>query len=468
MPPVQETRAVRVHDELSGGTGKITFREFHNGTSELDIRMDEVDWKRVFDRGDTNRDGTINSDEWMIFSQFYPTLVDSLYYRIEDKWKTLSREEDQHFVSLEVQNLRKQFADTLATAAAAELDLVTLRKNLTTMEHDCEMATVNCQHSKQLLEESRGKTLAAQNSLDQRHQDLAQRITNKKDMTLKTTQFGPTLRKLAKEVKVKEDDHFRLQADLQRAERHAAQLRLRVAKSGTEIDQKVIEYEDMTRRKTEHQQHVRQLQEDICNSEDEIKIAEAEIQANQEIEIQVTQLHSNATADVADKITDMKFVASRIVDIERAMLCMKDEALHANIIAESRKVDLDRLQNDHRVLLEVREATTSAERRLISNEIALQGERDSLEKVQKIYDRVSNQVLTRIQSPHRHDNMTIDNLQKSRQVKISDTAQRSSSDSVIGFNNRSPSISPSRQQLSPGINNSMITHRVAKVQPHEK
>eukprot|EP01060_Flectonema_neradi_P030957 TRINITY_DN4592_c0_g1_i1.p1 TRINITY_DN4592_c0_g1~~TRINITY_DN4592_c0_g1_i1.p1 ORF type:complete len:468 (+),score=110.85 TRINITY_DN4592_c0_g1_i1:73-1476(+) len=467
MSPIQETRAMRVHDEISKGKGSITFREFYNEAVELDMDLSEADWRQVFDRGDANRDGVLDVDEWVIFSRFYPTLVDSFYYKIEDKWKTLSRDEDRHVVSVEVQNLRQQFTDTLAAATAAELDLSSLHKKVSELEHNCNVAAINSKHSEQLLTESHSKTQAARDALNQRHQYLNQKHADRKALTAGTAQFGPSLRKLAKDIKAKEEEHLRLQSDLQRAERHAAQLRTRVAKCGGEIDQKVIEYEDMTRRKAEHQQNLRQVHDDILSAEEEIKIAEAELHASQGIEIQVNHLYSSATADVADKMFEMKKAASQIVDIERAMLCIRDEALHTNMIAESRKVDLERLEANHRILLGVREATASAERRLISNEIALQTERESLEKEQRIYDRVSNEVLTRAHSPRKLDNMTLENIAKEVKPERSDTAKRSPTRAT---NNRCQSSSISPRRMTAGVKpaTAVIHRQVPKVQPHEK
>jgi hypothetical protein len=72
------------YDIDSGNKGYVLYSDLRAAFLRADINFDYATVGELFNRADTNRDGSISYEEWVRFAIDYPSIVDALFFRARD------------------------------------------------------------------------------------------------------------------------------------------------------------------------------------------------------------------------------------------------------------------------------------------------------------------------------------------------------------------------------------------------
>ena len=152
------------------GTGMIDFQHFYSNFSALGLPFSATITSELFKRVDTNKDGYITETEWQRFGELYPTLLDSLVFRIREHSIEQSRIE-------KIQQHNEQLLSHKRTAAATEAALEETKRAVKVLEGNYLRSKSSVETSTQLYE-SLTKSLEAENrSLQQSKEEVTVRLS---------------------------------------------------------------------------------------------------------------------------------------------------------------------------------------------------------------------------------------------------------------------------------------------------
>eukprot|EP01062_Namystynia_karyoxenos_P075698 TRINITY_DN732_c0_g5_i1.p1 TRINITY_DN732_c0_g5~~TRINITY_DN732_c0_g5_i1.p1 ORF type:complete len:562 (+),score=275.56 TRINITY_DN732_c0_g5_i1:95-1687(+) len=89
-----EEKARAVFDDLDTSNNRvIELDEFRKGYRTLHFDFTQATVDDLFQKADANGDGVISYAEWQRFTEVYPTMLDSLYFRCKDYWTNFQQQQ---------------------------------------------------------------------------------------------------------------------------------------------------------------------------------------------------------------------------------------------------------------------------------------------------------------------------------------------------------------------------------------
>eukprot|EP01062_Namystynia_karyoxenos_P068075 TRINITY_DN62346_c0_g1_i1.p1 TRINITY_DN62346_c0_g1~~TRINITY_DN62346_c0_g1_i1.p1 ORF type:complete len:560 (+),score=191.18 TRINITY_DN62346_c0_g1_i1:77-1756(+) len=106
-------------------------QEWHDALNLLNLPLSVQQSDALFTKADVNGDGRISWAEWQVFSETYPSLLDSLYFRFAAHWED-HRAQSQVAAAAALANMRRDAEATAARALdEAKQDVGRARERLT-------------------------------------------------------------------------------------------------------------------------------------------------------------------------------------------------------------------------------------------------------------------------------------------------------------------------------------------------
>ncbi|KAJ9466650.1 hypothetical protein DIPPA_17671 [Diplonema papillatum] len=137
----------------------------------IDITTGTVD--DLFHRGDVDRDGVIAFPEWQRFAELYPTLLDSLYYRLKSHWEIVAgKNELDQFAALQARYVE---GERMAKAAfdQTQVDIEDAERRAAEADRAAAEARTRHMDSARAAEEARREVEAAAQRRHEREHALA-------------------------------------------------------------------------------------------------------------------------------------------------------------------------------------------------------------------------------------------------------------------------------------------------------
>ena len=134
IPGVAQVRLLpqdAAHDEkvracfegLDANTNRvIELDEFKRGFQMFGMDFSLATMDDLFSKGDVDRDGVISFAEWQRFCELYPTMLDSLYYRLKSHWEIVAGKNELDALTGLVAQLQDQEFAAKAAFDQAQLD----------------------------------------------------------------------------------------------------------------------------------------------------------------------------------------------------------------------------------------------------------------------------------------------------------------------------------------------------------
>eukprot|EP01060_Flectonema_neradi_P031890 TRINITY_DN4957_c2_g1_i1.p1 TRINITY_DN4957_c2_g1~~TRINITY_DN4957_c2_g1_i1.p1 ORF type:complete len:593 (+),score=136.14 TRINITY_DN4957_c2_g1_i1:55-1779(+) len=150
----------------------IEAEELKRGFQMFGIDFSHATTEDLFRKADIDRDGVINFAEWQRFCELYPTLLDSLYYRLKSHWEITAATMDleqfaSHRAALEEaeRNSKNEYDRTQIEADEAERRLLDLERAASDTSAKQRAAEENARESMRDVERSQQNRQARERAL---------------------------------------------------------------------------------------------------------------------------------------------------------------------------------------------------------------------------------------------------------------------------------------------------------------
>eukprot|EP01064_Diplonema_japonicum_P030414 TRINITY_DN5175_c2_g1_i1.p1 TRINITY_DN5175_c2_g1~~TRINITY_DN5175_c2_g1_i1.p1 ORF type:complete len:421 (+),score=79.54 TRINITY_DN5175_c2_g1_i1:46-1263(+) len=387
-PPAHQTKVNRVYDELSRG-GVVTFDKVAYWMQLLNIQVSEMDLSRML--GLEENMGVISTQDWERFAEEYPTVIDSLYYRIGDEWRTREQEEVQNSVEVQIQRQLSEYEGLVEDQQSCTKTVLDLQEDLKTAHEKHRISSGNLQEARTLqftavesAKEAEEMVIVRQAELDTSEYRRKQTLTIVEGIENKMR--AAEKKNISAETKLVRDKR-----ELEELLLHAEALRGRLATGETEVRESRAELSQLSVEADEARSKVTQRESEILKCREALVYAEKESVQKNSIMSQTHHLLTECEDDDTAKLKTLIATQHHLVDAQSfsGSLYLQTEASFS--AAQHFMRDLTSLQEDYRKALLDREATTIAEQPLIDAEISLRKQRHLLTEQEEQYRIICKQ-----------------------------------------------------------------------------
>eukprot|EP00755_Sulcionema_specki_P024960 Sspe_Gene.82247::Locus_53897_Transcript_1_1_Confidence_1.000_Length_2148::g.82247::m.82247 len=331
-------------------------------------------------KADANRDGVISFPEWQRFTEGYPTLTDSLYYRLKAYWEDVKRQQDIGGSKELLAELREREQQAKLAWLEAQRDSDAARSRLSAQEAALAQASDAQRAAEQALLEARRD----------RDRSAADRNARENELMVQREREARAAAIHADTVADTESAQRRLamaQAETAAAmdrERHAAAV---LAETQAEVErqraltaQRTAEVADARSREQGATLGATEAARDTTLAGERLARADLDVAAKQQREKELHALHNQAQGDTAH-------AAARRDEEARALQIQREaeESAHLHRLDAQRVAeDADRmviaLEAENAAFNQKRRTVEEQEAPLLEQEIRLRAQRDSLEE----------------------------------------------------------------------------------------
>ena len=358
----------------------VTVTEFVAGLLALRLDFSEARLYELFDRADADSDGLLNLSEFFAFSQKYPSLTDTAYYRKRDLHSEFAVEKEATRLRVELASLDERTRENHETLRVVE-------------------------HTEQ---ENRAKLRSHEGNIalvKQREREASQKLTK---TSADVESAARRLEECRRRLGITRDDAYAKEAALTQAETDSEVVRRTVEDSQREVDAHHAKIEAMQRQIEHHRAELDKCVEDtkICSgnyaaAETRKRLAEEDATSARKAANLAASMVSEAERDFRGKL---KVEEGAVADASSASLAMDreikqyDSMASAALQARNRKEDLlleevqarqhrntilsqkDNVDLDTRILSEARARDDKEEMHFIERELTLRDQRHTLER----------------------------------------------------------------------------------------
>eukprot|EP01062_Namystynia_karyoxenos_P057031 TRINITY_DN479_c0_g2_i2.p2 TRINITY_DN479_c0_g2~~TRINITY_DN479_c0_g2_i2.p2 ORF type:complete len:497 (+),score=198.81 TRINITY_DN479_c0_g2_i2:88-1491(+) len=169
--PSPEVKVRSAFDELRGLCGAVGTASWRDAFQRLNMPFSSATCEDLFQKADSNADGSVTFSEFQAFAEAYPTMLDCIYYRAKDFWAERTQREGIDAARRKLEDIREQElrardghrrsqeeTDNVERALrAAEQELQDAEDQETQAQQTLVSAKGDVENQKQLLADSAGQ-----------------------------------------------------------------------------------------------------------------------------------------------------------------------------------------------------------------------------------------------------------------------------------------------------------------------
>ncbi|KAJ9460095.1 hypothetical protein DIPPA_29640 [Diplonema papillatum] len=375
----EKTRAV--FEELDvNGNKVIESEEFKRGFRALNFDLSAATVVDLFAKADANRDGVISSGEWQRYTEVYPTMLDSLYFRARDHWEDFRQKQEIKAARDELEAKKEAEKQAHAVHLEAQHATNTQEKRLAAAELALAEIVEAERDAKNRLLDGQRDTEAALRERAQRSQDLELARERERQRTLGHTETQRDTDRAEQNLAHQEAE----QARSQDKEKQCAHLMLEAQRETERCRRAEQEAAADLQAARDREQHANLafLEEKRQTELSQDRLAQAEMELQQRI---ARDRDLDARSREAAVTTDREKI--RRDDEDRVLQIARDaeQQAHMRHLESQRAVE----DQDKKVLAQEAEKQAAHQRRkqvedqekpLLEQEVRLREQRDSLEE----------------------------------------------------------------------------------------
>ncbi|KAJ9450392.1 calmodulin-like protein containing EF hand domain [Diplonema papillatum] len=334
----------------------------------------------MFRKADVNNDAIISYDEWRTLSELYPTLLDSLYFRIKDYWTDNRQHQDMETAKRRLQELRERERE--ARIASMEQQAVTAGQ-----EQKVALQTATAQEAQQrekdaktVLEAAHDDTERGRQELRDRHIDQNQFKEHERSKQLAVLEAQREVEAVQRRLAVQEVESVKGEEVLKEMERRVAEQRRELDRLHSVTDKVRGELAAAHSAERLATMALQDAQRDTQTASERVLLAETEVTARQEREREVAMCHRESQSETSRQL------AKRDIEERELQACKEKETAKTAVEQEtSRFVEeqddyVQRLERENSDLNVKRRQVEEEERSLLEQELRIREMRDSLEE----------------------------------------------------------------------------------------
>eukprot|EP01060_Flectonema_neradi_P016295 TRINITY_DN2289_c1_g1_i1.p1 TRINITY_DN2289_c1_g1~~TRINITY_DN2289_c1_g1_i1.p1 ORF type:complete len:669 (+),score=194.78 TRINITY_DN2289_c1_g1_i1:150-2156(+) len=354
--------------------------EFKAALTRLRIDHSILTVSELFTKADQNRDGVITFDEWSNFTELYPTLLDSLYFRQKDFQNDLQQQ-------AAIEAAKKVLTDLREREKEARMASMELQAASSCQEQKLAMQIAGAQEAQQREKDAKVVLEAAHEDTERGRAELRERIMEQNQQKEKERQKQVAVMEATRDVETVQRRLVLQEAELAKAEEMLREMQRRVAEQRREVETHAAAVEHTrgdvaTAQGAEHLAQIMlvESQKDTQACADRVAMAETEVSARQEREREATACHRESQNDTARQLAkrdmeERELAASK--EREAAQRVVEDEVIK---LVEEQERATQQLENENMELNVSRRQVEEEERPLLDQEVKLREARDSLEE----------------------------------------------------------------------------------------
>eukprot|EP01064_Diplonema_japonicum_P035947 TRINITY_DN7935_c0_g3_i1.p1 TRINITY_DN7935_c0_g3~~TRINITY_DN7935_c0_g3_i1.p1 ORF type:complete len:471 (+),score=183.50 TRINITY_DN7935_c0_g3_i1:71-1483(+) len=372
---------------------KLMFSEFDvRKTQTIDIEGLIVVFKRLaisfstatindlFERGDANGDGVINISEFRRFCEFYPTLLDCLYYRAKDYWTNEAQKEG-------IDEMRRLLDELRGAEGICERELTNSKINV-------EEAERRLLAQAQSLVESQRKETDAKAQIDMAHEttergraelrDKVADLNRNKDIErqrqLELSERQKTLENSIRRLQQQEGEVTKAQERLRDIERMLAEQQREVERQINGAERCRADAEEEERKEAEAHAITAEALRSVHQAADDVAMAEEQL-------AQVAEQERQAAVALRDAAEETSRQLGRKDADQRALLAAQqmagarvtELAAAAEATGEHERL-LQQQMQENQDFADKRKQVDDEEAPLVEQEVRLREQRENLER----------------------------------------------------------------------------------------
>eukprot|EP01063_Lacrimia_lanifica_P016810 TRINITY_DN2338_c0_g1_i1.p1 TRINITY_DN2338_c0_g1~~TRINITY_DN2338_c0_g1_i1.p1 ORF type:complete len:535 (+),score=246.08 TRINITY_DN2338_c0_g1_i1:104-1708(+) len=334
----------------------------------------------LFAKADHDGDGVVTFPEFQRFAEMYPTLIDSLYFRIRDYWEDMRQ---QQAIQTADDRLRQQ-AEAARLAAAGHEEAVQATRR---QEHRLEAAECAVKDAVKLESAAKAHLQDLQRELEALLRDRASKERELEVAQEEERQKVESHADLQRQADRIEQELAWLEAEFAKAEHKVRQAAGAVEEAKNEVDRAnngvadaEKDREDAERRKLDAEKVLDDARRATRDEEGRLADAEAELKMKADAQREVAmQCEDAAMAIDAEKQRRLEDEAEldRLRQKEQQALLAQMEA--QRYIEEQKKM-IAAIQDERQAAIDRRRQVEDQERPLLEQEVRLREQRESLEQ----------------------------------------------------------------------------------------
>eukprot|EP01065_Artemidia_motanka_P026830 TRINITY_DN32067_c0_g1_i1.p1 TRINITY_DN32067_c0_g1~~TRINITY_DN32067_c0_g1_i1.p1 ORF type:complete len:697 (+),score=270.22 TRINITY_DN32067_c0_g1_i1:90-2093(+) len=369
-----------VYDDLDQRrSGAVTADEFAAAFERL--RIDSAGKTHsLYEKADANSDGALSFNEFERFSELYPTLLDSLFYRNRDYWLDRRQRDAIEAAQRRLDSLRERESDARAATAETSAAVAAQDAKIQAAAADIDREKQREREAQAMLDAAAQDTSRCRETVAARASELAQ-IREKERQGASAQSEAATAQQTANaRVRIQRDETERAQARLREIEKMLEDQRREVERhQGLEVEAEAA-LAAAEAKGREAEAALQQLQQDTKYAADQLSVIEQDLSRAQEREREHGVSHIQARDAVS------RAQARKDAEERELAACKDREAgrraveADATRVVESQASTLHQLEQENREHNEKRQRTEDEERELLLQEIRIREQRDNLEK----------------------------------------------------------------------------------------
>ena len=375
----EKTRAV--FEELDVNNNKvIEAEEFKRGFRVLNFDLSAATVIDLFAKADANRDGIISFQEFTRYTEMYPTMLDSLYFRARDHWEDFRQKQEIKAAREELEGRKEAEKQSHVAHMEAQSATNNQEKRLAAAEQQLGEIVEGEREAKNRLLDGQRDTEAALRERAQRAQDLDLAKERERQRTLAHTETQKDTDRTEQALSFQEAE----QAAAQDKERQCAQLMLESQRETERCRRAEGEASADMQAARDREQHANlSLLEEKRQSElanDRLSQADLELQQRAGRE-QDLDMRSRESAAATERERLRRDEEDRSLQLSRD----HEQQAHMGSLDAQRAVeDQDKkvlaMEAEKQAALQRRKQIEDQEKPLLEQEIRLREQRESLEE----------------------------------------------------------------------------------------
>lgn len=376
-----DTKARVVFDEIDNNRNRlIEIEEMRRIFKLLNLDFSAATINDLFARADSDRDGVVSMGEWQHFSQYYPTLVDSLYFRSKEYYDEQRRRQLLSSQQQQGEDSRLKERQVAQALDDARRDLATQEKALNIAEQDLQNKLIKERDSRALAGEAKKDVERGTAVRADRERDLAGGRDRER-------QRHSAVLEAQRGVEANEKRLAAQESDVSRAQEKERQLEALLAEARRETERQLKAMQmcaaELTGSRDREQQALSvfsDAQHEVHRLQDTLAQAELELARRAEKERETEAILAEAQREAAR-------AAHRREEDERELQLQRERELHhvrlhqdAQRAIEDAERQLRQIEKDLADYLARRQQIELQENELIEQEIRLREQRFNLEE----------------------------------------------------------------------------------------
>eukprot|EP01059_Diplonema_ambulator_P001707 TRINITY_DN11441_c0_g2_i4.p1 TRINITY_DN11441_c0_g2~~TRINITY_DN11441_c0_g2_i4.p1 ORF type:complete len:437 (+),score=102.25 TRINITY_DN11441_c0_g2_i4:77-1312(+) len=176
-----ETKVQTVFEDFATNKSRtVSLDQFGAAFSRLGFSLNSATLHELHRNCDYNGDGYLDYPEWQRFAEQYPTLLECLYYRVNDYWYNIAQKEAISIFMQNLRTLREEETDARVSLHMAQnkrddaaLAVELHQQRIEDARSRCNLAAISLQGLKHDTEEARAALGQRKDDLNKRHEGEA-------------------------------------------------------------------------------------------------------------------------------------------------------------------------------------------------------------------------------------------------------------------------------------------------------